>query len=115
MRRIEKIALAMTILLFFTAAGLTIRDRTSAPDFTIEQVSPAIYEEVSAEAAEELININTADENKLCDLHGVGPVIARRIIDYREEYGFFSKPGDIIDVPGIGFATFEKIKDNITV
>lgn len=62
-----------------------------------------------------IININTATLADLDTLPGIGPAIAQRIIDYREANGPFTSIEGIMDVSGIGPATFEKIKDRITV
>jgi competence protein ComEA len=59
------------------------------------------------------ININTADSAALEALPGIGPVIAQRIIDYRLANGRFTQIEEIMDVSGIGPATFEGIKDLI--
>ncbi len=61
------------------------------------------------------ININTATLEELDSLPGIGPTLAQRIIDYRTENGPFTAIEDIMDVSGIGPATFDKIKDLITV
>ena len=62
------------------------------------------------------VNINTASEEDLVDaLKGVGPAIAKRIIEYRETHGGFSDTSEIMNVKGIGEKIFEKIKSNITV
>ena len=61
------------------------------------------------------ININTVGLSELDNITGVGPVIAQRIIDYRITNGPFQKIEDIIEVKGIGDATFQKMKDQITV
>ncbi|MCL5994577.1 MAG: ComEA family DNA-binding protein [Chloroflexi bacterium] len=61
------------------------------------------------------ININTADETTLAQLPRIGPTLARRIITYRQQHGLFQSTGDIKNVPGIGNATFEAIKDLIVV
>ncbi len=61
-----------------------------------------------------IININLADKSKLMELPGVGDAIAQRIIDYRKDHRF-SKIEDLKQVKGIGEATFEKLKDMITV
>ena len=62
-----------------------------------------------------LININTADEEELKKIKGVGPVLAKRIIEYRTNNGAFQAVEDIKKVKGIGPKTFEKMKDSITV
>jgi competence protein ComEA len=62
-----------------------------------------------------LININTAGQEELETLTGIGPVTAEKIIAFREENGAFTSIEEIQKVSGIGPATFEKIKDFITV
>jgi competence protein ComEA len=66
-------------------------------------------------AATEMININTASVEDLDKLPGIGPSIAKAIIDYRTTNGPFKKIEDINDVKGIGDALYAKIKDQITV
>ena len=62
-----------------------------------------------------LININTADEKELQKIRGIGPVIASRIVEYRNNNGSFKTIDEIKKVRGIGEKTFEKMKDSITV
>jgi competence ComEA-like helix-hairpin-helix protein len=62
------------------------------------------------------ININTATAQQLSDgLDGVGDVMAKRIVEYREKNGGFKSVEDIKNVQGIGDKTFAKLKDHITV
>lgn len=61
-----------------------------------------------------LVNINTANQQELMTLSGIGEVYAQRIIDYRTENGAFQSIEDIIKVSGIGNVTFENIKADIT-
>ncbi|RJP54497.1 MAG: ComEA family DNA-binding protein [Anaerolineaceae bacterium] len=75
----------------------------------VESVGATRVEEVALE----LIDINTADVDTLITLPGIGPTLAQRIIDYRETYGDFYYIEDIMNVPGIGFDTFENIMDLI--
>lgn len=62
-----------------------------------------------------LININTATAAELERLPRIGPVTAQRIVEYREANGPFETIEDIQNVAGIGPATFEGLKDLITV
>ena len=61
------------------------------------------------------ININTATEEELDTLPGIGPSTAAKIIDYRKENGKFTSIEEIKEVSGIGDAKYEKIKDLITI
>lgn len=61
------------------------------------------------------VNINLADEKTLDSLPGIGPAMAKRIIDYRNTEGMFQSPEDLKKIKGIGDAKFEKLKDKITV
>jgi competence protein ComEA len=60
------------------------------------------------------ININTAAQAALEELPGIGPALAQRIIDYRDENGPFEQPEDVMNVSGIGPATYEKLEELIT-
>jgi competence protein ComEA len=60
------------------------------------------------------ININTASAAELETLPGIGPALAQRIVTYRTEHGPFAHIEDIMNVAGIGPATFDNIKDLIT-
>lgn len=61
------------------------------------------------------ININTASLEELDRLPGIGPSIAQRIIDYRQENGSFTAIEEVQNVSGIGPAKYEEIKDLITL
>jgi competence protein ComEA len=61
------------------------------------------------------IDINRAEAWLLETLPGIGEVLAQRIVDYRSENGPFKRIEDLLKVSGIGEATFDKIKDYITV
>ena len=65
--------------------------------------------------ADHAVNINTADQAALTTLTGIGTVKATAIIDYRGANGPFTAKEDIQNVSGIGPATYEGIKDHITV
>lgn len=61
------------------------------------------------------VNINTANQSELDQLPGIGPSIAQKIIEYREENGNFKNIQELQNVKGIGNAKYEEIKDNVTV
>ena len=72
-------------------------------------------EEIKQNQKEKKININTATEQELESLKGIGPATAKNIIRYREEYGGFSSIEEIKNVKRIGDKIFEKIKADICV
>ena len=70
---------------------------------------------VQTEGKENKVNINTANLNELDSLPGIGPSLAKRIIEYREENGNFKSIEELQNVKGIGDAKYSDIKDNVTV
>jgi competence protein ComEA len=66
-------------------------------------------------AAGQTININTASETDLTQLPGVGPSLARRIVEYRAANGPFQLPDDLQNVSGIGASKFAKMEPYIRV
>lgn len=59
------------------------------------------------------ININSASAFELQDLPGIGPVLSRRIVEYREQQGLFQEINDLKKVKGIGSHTAANIKKYI--
>lgn len=62
-----------------------------------------------------VVNLNTADANELATLDGIGPVIAARIIAYREEHGGFRSVDELTAIQGIGDKKLAAIRDQVTV
>lgn len=61
------------------------------------------------------ININTATQEELETLPGIGPTTSLKIINYRNENGKFKSIEDIKEVSGIGESKFNNIKDMISI
>lgn len=60
------------------------------------------------------VNVNTAEASALETLPGIGPTLAKRIIAYRNEHGPFATVEDLTDVPGIGPAVLEGLRQEAT-
>lgn len=79
-------------------------------------VYSASLDEVEAAAEQPLlIDINTADAERLDELPQVGPSTAEAIIEHRQANGPFNTVEELEDVTGIGPATLEEIKPFATV
>jgi len=63
----------------------------------------------------EKLNINRASQEQLVFLPGIGPVLAQRIIEYREEKGSFLTLSELKEIPGIGQVKFERIEEKTTL
>jgi len=61
------------------------------------------------------ININRASAKEFDGLAGIGPVIAKRIVEYRRVNGPFMTIEDLQKVSGIGSAKFEEFKSKVSV
>lgn len=61
------------------------------------------------------ININTAKQEELTQITGVGESTAKKIIEYRTQNGKFKSIEDIKNIPGIGDSKFNAMKEEITV
>lgn len=61
------------------------------------------------------ININTATLSQLQELPRIGPKVAQRILDFRQQHGRFQRVEDLMKVEGIGEKTFQNLKPLITV
>ena len=59
------------------------------------------------------ISLSRSTVSQLQELPGVGPALAQRIIDWRDEHGPFQAIDDVLAVSGIGPATVEKFRDHV--
>jgi competence protein ComEA len=91
-----------------------LSDAGIEPDADLSHIELYIPRE-GEEQSPQKIDINRAEPWLLEALPGIGEVLAQRIVDYRSENGLFQRIEDLLKVSGIGSATFEKIKDYITV
>ncbi len=82
----------------------------------LEKLHAAGTTAASARAKEvKMVNINKAGLEELQGLRGVGPSLAGRILEYRNEKGPFKQIEDLSHVRGIGQAKLEKMRSQISV
>ncbi|MBR1391512.1 MAG: helix-hairpin-helix domain-containing protein [Lachnospiraceae bacterium] len=72
-------------------------------------------ERQSAQQQDPRLDINTATEEQLKNLPGIGQAKAESIVAYREEHGAFTKIEELMNISGIKEGVFDKIKDSIRV
>ena len=95
------------------AAPLTDGQQVLVPD-PMPASTAAAGTTVAADGST-LVNINSADAATLETLSGIGEVLAQAIVDHREDNGPFASVDDLLDVSGIGDATLEDIRSEVTV
>jgi competence protein ComEA len=61
------------------------------------------------------VNLNTATVEQLQTLPGVGPAMAKKIVEHRSKSGKFTKVEEILNIQGIGEKKFQKMKDRLVV
>lgn len=89
------LSVIFSLFLFCVAAPLAVADEASA--------------------AQEPVNINSADLETLVTLNGIGEVRAEAIIAWREDNGQFVSVDQLAEVSGIGEATIEANRDLLSI
>ena len=106
--RHASLALAATLSLALLVAG-------SAATLAAPAAAPAAPAPRAAKPAAGAVNLNTATEEQLQDVPGIGPALAKRIVEFRKQNGGFKTVEDLLKVRGIGEKSFEKLRAHVTV
>ena len=69
----------------------------------------------SAASTDGRVSVNSASASQIEQLPGVGPVLAQRIVEYRDSHGSFRQLRDLLNVPGIGDSKYAQIADMATL
>ena len=62
-----------------------------------------------------VLNLNTATVKELETLPGVGPVLARRIVEFRERKGGFRRVEELLVIPGVSEKKWKVIRGKVEV
>lgn len=76
--------------------------------------APVMDARVNAQPSQP-VDVNKAGLEELQTVRGIGPVLAERIVQHREQNGRFEKIEDLAAVPGIGQAKLEKLRSQVTI
>jgi comEA protein len=104
-------ALSLLVITSFFFGGLSMiaaeKALAAQPKATLQlqdQAQPAM-----------LVNVNKATIDELVKVRGIGPVMAKRIVEHRDKNGAFKSIDDLTQVQGIGGNKLQRIKDQVTV
>ncbi len=82
---------------------------------TVDTGSVHEQQQIDPLVSQLMVDLNTADEEALQRISGVGPALARRIVAYREKHGPFSAYEELLAVEGIGESKLAQMKPYCTL
>lgn len=106
--------LADGVQVYFPAKGDKQPNTSAAPPAVSRKQSAVPTQNTVAQAGAQ-VNINKATQSELETLNGIGPKMAKSIIEYREANGNFARVEDLMLVKGIGAKKFDALKGMVTV
>ena len=98
-----------------TRIGEVLPDPAPQPGAAVTPGTGTAPGKPGAGSASGTVNINTASASDLEKLPGIGPALAQRIVEYRDSHGPFASVDALTDVPGIGKAKLEALREQATV
>jgi len=104
--------LILLVIITILVLGLIVR-LYQKQSVSVNLIESSFTPEAGPKDLSTKININEADEAALMSLKGVGPALAKRIIDHRTKNGRFSSIEELKEVKGIGEKLLNRIKDEI--
>lgn len=110
-RRDRKVYAALAVI-FLCAAALVLAAGSKQPEILPD--TRTVIEQ-RTETTADMLDLNRATEAQLDALPGVGPVLAARIISYRERYGGFASVEELLLVRGIGDGMLAKLRPYLCI
>jgi competence protein ComEA len=62
-----------------------------------------------------IVDVNRASQEELTSLKGIGPVLAKNIVEHRQKNGPFRSVEDLLQVKGIGAKKLEGLRDSVSL
>jgi competence protein ComEA len=109
----EWILLALTGVFLCVLLILFFQDRTRMEEAGVETEIEVPQEEILPDLSP--LDLNTATQEELAQLPGIGEELARRIVEHREANGPFETIEELMEVSGIGEGKFADLEGRITV
>ena len=111
----ERVSLLIIGLVLVGGVGLRVWQQ-HRPPITIQSGVPLPTAEWDARVEEaRRVDVNRAGQDQLERLPEIGPVVAQRILAYRQAHGRLARVEELLEVPGIGPKTFEAIRAYVRV
>ncbi len=112
--RLTFLALSFALALTFTSCERS--ENRAKPEPPVSTATHAGSDSsLPSESHESCLNLNTAAAGELIRLPGVGEVIAKRIVDYRDRHGRFRRPEEIIIIEGFSEQKYRAIAELVCV
>lgn len=115
-KKYEQIFLGILTLALLTGASLLYyRNLFQSKDITVEKdKSGTIQYILKGVNDKRRVNVNKADISELTDIPGIGKVLARRVVDYRNVYGNIDNENEMLQIKGIGEKKLDEIKSRVS-
>jgi len=103
----------LLVIITILTLGLMVR-YYQKESVSVNLIESSFAPDLSPSEISTKININEADEAALMRIKGVGPALAKRIVDYRAKNGRFGSIEGLKEVKGIGEKLLNRIKDEVS-
>jgi competence protein ComEA len=103
--------LAGAVVLALVIGPMPAQERSAA----VTSASSVKASPAKTDTTGKTVNINQASLEQLATIKGIGPVMAKRILEFREKNGPFKKAEDLLSVKGIGEKKLEMLKGQISL
>ena len=117
MKKVAVVMIAIVLIFCGFTCGILINRHRYVNTATLKILTEEQTDRYSSIHINKLgqLDINRATVEELCNLNGIGDVLANRIVQYREEHGPYKTVEELINIKGIGEVKLKNIIDYIYV